>query len=214
MVNNTDFNENDARSIVNSDYSIDNNLDLFKELCTIMMSKFGYDKAREMIIDFFKTSDIRNITHQHNLRSRVNNKEFISFIDSYARKNNSSIEEMVERYCHLQWMFVECENKEELLKNSLIYTYKFHQKLYEEGHDNKPGDKYVKEAILQLIMYNTSRGFTRMEGIRKQIEDNISGEEAYQIILKELGINEQDLPDLIELCDSYLDRIIGIGKSR
>lgn len=190
-----------------------NYINLFKELCNTVIGKSGYYEGRMRIKRLFNSSDARYITNDNNLRRRVDNSSFINYINEYVRKRNISIDDLINRYYQKSSLSMVSLSIDELLRRGISTTYHHHQRLYEEGKDRGTGYQYAKSAIVRLLRDGVYDGFTRFDDTRIQIMNYISREDAYRIVLRELGITHINSDELIVACDNYLRRIFGFGKT-
>lgn len=192
----------------------DNYMDLFNELCKVMLNKYGYEDGSWQIKEFIDTGEGKYITRDNNLRRRVSNKEFINYIVNYARSNGITIDSLINMSYQNSTPSMFSENNNELLKKGINTTYSYHQKLYEQGEDIGTGYDYARSAIVRLLRDGKYNGFTRTDNIRIQIENRISREEACKLVINELGLDGLDDHNLFDIADQYLDRILEIESEK
>ena len=188
----------------------DDYLKLFDELCEVMIGKYGLSEASYQIKTFLVNFDNRYITRDYNLRKRVNNKNFVDFIQRYAVMNKMNLVELIEsRYNKSASSMFENDNSD-LLRRGLLTTYDYHNELYRQKKDDGTGYSYARSAIVRLLRYGEYNGFTRQQGVRNEVKSKISKEEALEIVCNELGISKNNNEDFYDMVDLYLNRVLGL----
>ena len=199
-----------AAEVASFKYTIDKTeyLELFDELCEVMINKYGYDQGSAQIIEFIYTSDKSYITRDNDLRNRVSNGDFIYFIKKHLESNNITIEGLINESINKSSFNMYSDDNSELFKKGVNTTYEYHQKLYEIGMDDYTGMDYARGAVVNFLRDNSYKGFTRENNIRDTIKNSIDREEAYRIVCSELGIRKEDIDDLFEVAERYLNKVL------
>ncbi len=199
-----------ATEMANFKYTIDKTeyMELFDELCEVMINKYGYDQGSEQIIEFIYSSDESYITRDHNLRKRVSNSDFVYFIKKHAESNNMTIEGLINKSINKSSFNIYSDDNSELFKKGVNATYDYHQKLFESGLDRYPGIDYARGAVVKFLRDNSYKGFTREDNTRDTIKSKIDREEAYRIVCSELGIRKEDIDDIFEVAERYLNKVL------
>ena len=200
----TELNEfNTTVTIDKSDY-----LSLFNELCEVMINKYGYDQGSEQIIEFIYSFDKSYITRDNNLRNRVADYDFVYFVKKHAENNNLSIEGLINKTISNEEIIMYSDDNSELFKKGIKTTYDYHQKLYDVGMDDYPGMDYARSAVVKLLRDNSYKGFTREENTRDNVKNNIDREEAFRIVCNALGIKKENIDDIFEVAERYLNKVL------
>ena len=188
--------------------NVDTYIELFNELCNVMLNKYGYHNGSWQIKEFIDTGDKNYITRDNNLRNRVSNASFIKFIFNYAKNRGVTIDDLINSFYQKSSSSMFDDENSELLKKGINTTFTYHQQLYEIGQDSAPGYEYAKSAIVRLLRDKKYNGFTRRNNIRLEVENKISRDTAFNIVMKELGLTNIDNLNLYDVVDKYLDKIL------
>ena len=74
--------------------------------------------------------------------------------------------------------------------------------------DRYPGIDYARGAVVKFLRDNSYKGFTREDNTRDIIKSAIDREEAYRIVCSELGIRKEDIDDIFEVAERYLNKVL------
>lgn len=186
---------------------LNNYMELFTELCEVMIEKYEQD-GKEHIKAFIDTGDSSYITRTNNLRDRVSNGVFINYVLKYAKNNGITIDKLIDSVYQKSKGAMFDNSKSELLKKGVNVTYFHHQQLYEMGKDIGNGYQYAQSAMVRLLRNGKYDGFTRQNNIRFDVKNNITQEDAYNIVMKELGLTNVDTISVVDLANKYIDKVL------
>lgn len=183
---------------------------LLLEVINIMTIKYDRESAIRNVKNYINTDRSNFITRDHNLRQRAVNMSLANKVNGIIRNNDLSIEEyisLLEQKSKIQEQSNgTVYNKEQILINALQNTYN----KYEAIENN--GRSYMISALAQLVFYNSYSGFTRDNGTRDSVMNNISIIDVKQILMTKYGYNKIDNDTLLEAVNMYVDDILSMQK--
>lgn len=103
------------------------------------------------------------------------------------------------------------------LVKAIEETYDKYESLYQEGQSNYDGRTFVTQAVIQLLNSGDYCGFiTRRNDARKNLEDNITVDEARRIVMRDLSRSYYNLSqDIVKTFVShYVDYVLQQEKRK
>ena len=196
--------ENETLDIENIDIVLNNAL-------KIMSKIYGYDDSIKILDKYIKTNNDKIITRTNNLRNTLLNLNFRKKIIKYLELNNITFIDYVK-------IISKQSNKEHYLRQAMLATYEKYEQAYNEGTIENNGHLYVESALKQLLCNNSYKGFTRDNGIRTTLSEQVSQDNAIDIIKKALNIENTINKDNINLesanymVKEYMDLVLSEQK--
>ncbi len=159
------------------------NIDIIlNEALEIMSQKYSYEQSIQILERYIKTNNINLITRTDNLRNTLINFNFRNKILKYLEVNNRTLTDYL-------MSFVKETSKEDYLRQAMTETYDKYEKAYQDGTIENSGSLYVESALKQLLCNNSYKGFTRDNGIRTTLSEQVSQDDAIEIIKQALSID-------------------------
>lgn len=148
-----------------------------------------------------KVSGLRNYVVENDLRNKILimlDKENITIEDYFEQmlpKNEVLIDEdpVIDEVLPIE--DISTKTKEEYLISTIMETYEKFEKKYKQGEYEFSGEKHVSLALFQLLALNKYDGFTNTSGTRDELIENVSREDAIEIMMEALKYSKIDTED-------------------
>ena len=170
-------------------FELEKYLDLFNELCSVMVNKYGLGDGILQINAFVNGFEVDCITRDKDLRRRVGNKPFVDFVKKYLKENNITLEEYIKSNYSRDKSSMFSGEKSELLRQCVYTTYDYHERIHQSGEDFHNGMEYAKSSLKLLLRDGNYNGFTRTNDVRQVMMDNLTRDEVFEILKNEIGMN-------------------------
>ncbi len=177
--------------------------ELLFEVLDTMTRKYGRDYAIKNISSYLKTGMSNYITRDNNLRERVITSNFFEYINNNLSKNNLSLEQYINL---LENKGKRTSDKEQILISSLMSTYNKYEKFIHAGK------QYVLSALISLTTKNSYLGFTRENGARDLMVNNVTQNDVINIFKQKYGYADLDATMLTYVCNMYTENLINMQK--
>lgn len=169
------------------------NIDIILNNALEIMSKiYGYDNSIKILDKYIKTNNDKIITRTNNLRNILLDFNFRKKILKYLEINNMTFIDYIKTISKQN-------SKEHYLRQAMLATYEKYEQAYNEGTIENNGYLYVESALKQLLCNNSYKGFTRDNGIRTTLNEQVSQDNAIDIIKQALNIENTIDKDTINL---------------
>lgn len=183
-----------------------------QNILLIMENKYGRQSSMAGLENYIRTGDSSYLTREEGLRKRIALSTFRGDVLGILNKRNVDI----YNYLNIVSQIVVGMN-EVYLDKAIIETYEKYKRLYQEGESRTNGHDFVTMALHQFIINGVYYGFTRENGARKNLENNVSVDAAKRIIMKKMGIkteNELLQHNIDNLIEQYINGVINNHQSK
>ena len=170
---------------VEKEDSLNLDVSLLIELVSVMENKYGMQVTLYNISEYLKTGAADKITRTNGLRERVCKSSFRNDLNRMLREKGISLEECINLVKNQKG-----KTNEDYLNDAILATYAKYDKLYKEGQSKCTGLDFIGGSLRKLILHNKYDGFTRENGVRQALKENVSREEAISIMRDKLNIND------------------------
>ncbi len=174
----------------------------------IMERKHDLISAINSIKRYLETNEPAYLTRQENLRESLMNSSLRKDLLAYLNEHSLSVGQYLAylmRSGKLQ------QDKQEVLESAVLTTYHKYEELFQLGEKVVSGEDFVCHALERLLMKGSYTGFTREEGVRKNLIENINREEALFLMRSKLSY-PQDTPltmdEVSTLAKEYATKLI------
>ena len=173
---------------------------LLLDALSIMSNKYGRDNAIKSIQKYLVTNNARLISRDNNLRQRIVNSNFAIDLSNVLNSNNLTLEQyisLLEQKNNLP------HSNEECLTKALVETYNKYEPTTGLGRE------YMINALRLYVISNSSNGFTRDNGARNLVINNLTPYDVINILNRKYG---QSI-DMEEACITYVDDMFKVQKN-
>lgn len=160
-------------------------IELLRELVEVMEEKYGMNTTLNNLRDYLRTGSTDKITRTNNLRARVCNSSFRDDLNRVLNEKGITLEDCISLARSQKQ-----RTKEDYLQDALLATYSKYDKLYRQGQSEHSGVEFISGSLSKLVMRNKYDGFTRENGVRQNLERNVTPEDAIAIMRERLNIKD------------------------
>lgn len=175
-----------------------------------MSQKMTIEQAIVQLKNYIYVGNSAFISRISGLRAYIIENDLRNKFLSMIEKENLTIEEYFEQMMPKEEVIAEediildevlpiqdisTKTKEEYLINTILETYEKFEKKYNQGLYEYSGEKHVSLALFQLLALNKYDGFTNTSGTRDELIENVSREDAIQIMTETLKYSKIDTED-------------------
>ena len=195
-------------------YSIDEKKVILsiRDIISVMSEKYGKTAAIEGLTGYIVTGDSTYLTRTDGLRSRIASSSFREDLLKILDRHNVN----VSTYLNIV-SDVTVGTDEIYLEQAIMETYRKYEGKYQEGTSNVSGKDFAMGATKMLIRDGVYRGFTRDNGARNNLMENVPSYSVKRIIMRELGI-ESDVRiapgSLDAFIEQYVENVIKNNKRK
>lgn len=177
-----------------------------REILEIMTEKFGINIARKNFAAFVNIGSPELLTRDFNLRNRILNSTFRMDLINILNERKMNLEDYLNIILEMS-----VEHSEVYLEQAILETYSKYEKNYIAGFSNIAGKDFVVKAIQNLVERGTYDGFTRDNGARERLQNNVSSLEVMDILKKSFNYEKfQELSNenFNVLLEEYVNTIL------
>ncbi len=183
-----------------------------KEILEIMSNKYGRRTAHINLEQYLKTGDPSKFTRDYNLRERIVNSTFRADLRQILECRSLTLNDYLTTVSD-----VKIVQSEVFLEQAILETCSKYEEKYLAGESSYSGKDFVTHSLTQLIEHYNYQGFTRDNGIRQNLMDNVSINEIVTIIKEALGIDDSkniSRAEISQLAEQYVDRILSNNNQK
>lgn len=183
-----------------------------EEILEIMSNKYGERNAYNNLNQYFATGDPNKLTRDHNLRQRIVNSTFRNDLKQVLAYHNLSLNDYLAAITQTK-----TGKSEMFLEQAILETYSKYEIKYSIGLSKTSGKKYVIGSLVQLINYGNYDGFTRNNGARENLINNVSVSEIVSIIKEKLKLEKNRIiskNEVVQLAENYISLVLNKQKEQ
>ena len=184
----------------------DNNPEnLLIEVIDKMAGKYGKQVAIASVKSYLINGLVQHITRTDGLRERVINSNMRSSVLKVLEDNHLDFETYVQLLYEKR---ADKDDKKDILDFALTQTYNKYEALKQDTNALLGGEDYLKSALNQLLLNNSYIGFTRNNGAREVMINNLTSKDVLNIVWRNYGVGSINEELLKQASEKYTSDLV------